>query len=132
MRIKAPWSDYVSLTVAYPRDAKPGSLKAVFNFQGYGVGSSGFRPRKDYLSVSVNAHCMPNRQPSEFYAALRENELKGYGFSEEENKRRQAEMEEKKRQEEEARRELEKALGISDDDEEKSPEIEAPQNDENV
>ena len=52
--------------------------------------------------------------------------------SEEENKRRQAEMEEKKRQEEQARRELEKALGISDDDEEKAPEIEAPQNDENV
>ena len=52
--------------------------------------------------------------------------------SEEENKRRQAEIEEKKRQEEEARRELERALGISDEDEEKSPEIEAPQNDENV
>jgi cell division protease FtsH len=51
--------------------------------------------------------------------------------SEEENKRRQAEIDEKKRQEEQTRRELEKALGISDDEEENTPEIEAPQNDEN-
>lgn len=87
MRIRAPWSDYVSLAVVYPKDAEPGSLKAVFSFQGYGVGSAGFKPRKGYLSVFVNAHCMPNRQPAEFYAALKENELKGYGFDEEENKR---------------------------------------------
>jgi hypothetical protein len=40
-------------------------------------------------------------------------------------------MDEKKRQEEQTRRELEKALGISDDEEENTPEIEAPQNDEN-
>lgn len=51
--------------------------------------------------------------------------------SEEENKRRQAEIDEKKRQEEQTRRELEKALGISDDEEDNTPEIEAPQNDEN-
>ncbi len=87
MRIKAPWSDYVSLTVAYPKDAKPNTLKAVFAFQGYGVGNAGVRPRQGYLSVSVNAHCMPNRESGEFYANLRDNALKGYGFNEEENKR---------------------------------------------
>ena len=87
MRIKAPWSDYVSLALTYPKDAKPGSLKAVFAFQGYGVGKAAFRPRAGYLSVSVNAHCMPNRENGEFYASLRENELKGYGFGEEDNKR---------------------------------------------
>ena len=87
MRIKAPWSDYVSLTITYPKDANPGSLKAVFAFQGYGVGTAPFRPREGYFSVSVNAHCMPNRQSAEFYADLRDNALKGYGFGEEENKR---------------------------------------------
>ena len=87
MRIAAPWSDYVSLTVTYPKDARPGSLKAVFGFQGYGVGTAPFKPREGYFSVSVNAHCMPNRASAEFYASLRENELKGYGFGEEENKR---------------------------------------------
>ena len=51
--------------------------------------------------------------------------------SEEENQRRQAEIEAKKRQEEEARRELERALGISDDEEQSAPEIEASQNEEN-
>ena len=87
MRIKAPWSEYVSLTVTYPKDAKPGSLKAVFAFQGYGVRTVTFRPIEGYFSISVNAHCMPNRQSADFYANLSKNELKGYGYSEEENNR---------------------------------------------
>ena len=50
--------------------------------------------------------------------------------SEEENKRRLAQLEEERRQEEIKRRELERALGISDDDDTEDPvaEIEAPDN----
>ena len=87
MRIKAPGSDYASVTVAYPKDAKKGSLKFVMAFQGYGVSPSVPRPMKGYFSVMVNAHCMPNSGTEAFFGNLRDNILKGYGYDEEENKR---------------------------------------------
>ena len=86
MHIKAPRSEYVSAVVAYPRGAKAGSLKLVMNFQGYGVRSAEPRPIENYLSVTVNAHALPNGRPDEFYAAIRDGELKGYGYNAEENK----------------------------------------------
>ena len=86
MRIKAPRSDYVSLAVAYPKGAERNSLKVRMGFQGYGI-----RPAKPmlfdgYLSVVVGAHAMPNDKDEEFYEDLRNNELGGYGYDEEENK----------------------------------------------
>lgn len=87
MRIKAPWSDYASVSIAYPRDAKKGSLKAAFHFQGYGVRPAPHSPLKDYLTVTVNAHSLPNGESEEYYSYIRDNVLKGYGFDEEENKR---------------------------------------------
>ena len=86
MHIKAPWSDYVSVAIAYPKGAKQSSLKAAISFQGYGVRPAIPEPRKDYFSISVNAHSIPNRETEEFYADIRDNKLKGYGFNEEENK----------------------------------------------
>ncbi len=86
MRIKAPRSDYVSVAIAYPRNAEKNSLKAAFYFQGYGVNPVGAVPMDGYFSVSVNAHCIPNGQTPEFYADIRDNELKGYGYDDEENK----------------------------------------------
>ncbi len=87
MRIKAPGSDYVSLSVAYPEKALKNSLKFAMLFQGYGVNTSVPNPIDGYLTVFVNAHCIPNNETAEYYAALRDNELKGYGFDVEENKK---------------------------------------------
>ena len=87
MRIKAPRGEYVSVAVAYPKGAEKGSLKAVINFQGYGVWPGNPEPVKDAFSILVNAHSIPNRGSEEFFADIRDNRLKGYGFDEEENKR---------------------------------------------
>ena len=86
MRIKAPRSDYVSVAIAYPKNAEKNSLKASFSFQGYGVNPAGAQPMNGYLSISVNAHCMPNGEAPEFYAEIRDKKLKGYGYDAEENK----------------------------------------------
>lgn len=86
MRIKAPRGDYVSVAVAYPKGARKGSLKAVMSFQGYGVWQTLPNPVKDSLSIFVNAHSIPNRGSEEFFADIRDNKLKGYGFDKEENK----------------------------------------------
>ena len=85
MRIKAPQSDYVSVSVASPKDAKPGSLKLVMNFQGYGVWPAVAKPLPGYLSIAVNAHAIPNGESKEFYDDIRDNVLKGYGFDDAEN-----------------------------------------------
>ena len=87
MRIKAPGSEYVSVSVAYPIDAQKGSLKFAMFFQGYGVNQTLPKPLKDYFTVFVDAHCMPNGESEEFYANMRDNVLKGYGFNAEENKK---------------------------------------------
>lgn len=86
MRIKAPRSDYVSVAVAYPKNAEKNSLKAVMCFQGYGVTPAKPKPIKDYFSIVVGAHAIPNGESAEFYADIRDNKLKGYGYDEEENK----------------------------------------------
>lgn len=85
MRIKAPRSDYVSVALAYPKNAERDSLKALFTFQAYGVGPARPNPKKDYLTVVVGAHCLPNGEAKEFYSNLRDNEMKGYGYNAEEN-----------------------------------------------
>ena len=87
MRMKAPGSEYVSVSVAHPSDAEKNSLKFAMFFQGYGVNPTTPKPLKDYFTVYVGAHCMPNMESEEFYANIRDNILKGYGFDSEENKK---------------------------------------------
>ena len=87
MRIKAPKEEYVSVSVAYPKGAEKNSLKMAMFFQGYGVESTSPEFIDGYFTVSVSAHCMPNGESDEFYANLRDNELKGYGYDVEENER---------------------------------------------
>ena len=87
IRLKAPGSDYASAMVAYPKNALPGTLKLAMFFQGYGVGPINARPLDGYLTVNVMAHALPCRGDNEFFADMRDNKLKGYGFSEEENKK---------------------------------------------
>ena len=87
MRIKAPGSDYASVSVAYPKDAEEGSLKLAMLFQGYSVNTTNPTPIDGYMTVYVNAHCIPNGKEPEFYSNLFDNELKGYGFDANENKK---------------------------------------------
>jgi len=86
MRIKAPGSDYVSVSVAYPKGAAENSLKFAMLFQGYGVTPATPYPLDGYFTVHVNAHCNPNYETDEFYAEVRDNKLKGYGYDADENK----------------------------------------------
>lgn len=87
MRIKAPFSEYTSVSVAYPKGAEKNSLKFAMFFQGYGVEPAKPKPLNEYFTVFVNAHCIPNGGNEEFYGNLRDNALKGYGFDAEENKK---------------------------------------------
>lgn len=87
MHITAPGSEYASVSVAYPKDAKEGSLKFAMFFQGYSVLPTCPMPRDGYFTVSVNGHAMPNGESDAFYQELREHALKGYGYNAEENKR---------------------------------------------
>lgn len=87
MRIKAPWSDYASVAVAYPRDAKKGSLKLAMTFQGYGVRAANFHPKPGYMTIEVNAHAIPNGENEAFYAEMRDVKLVGYGYDLVENEK---------------------------------------------
>lgn len=86
MRIRAPRSEYVSVSVAYPKNAEKNSLKFAMFFQGYGVSPTVPQPLAGYFTVAVTAHCMPNGCSPEYYARLRDHALKGYGFDPEENR----------------------------------------------
>ena len=87
MRIKAPMSEFVSVSVAYPKGAEKNSLKFAMFFQGYGVEPATPIPVKGYFTVFVNAHSLPNDESEEFYTNLMDNQLKGYGYDAEENKK---------------------------------------------
>ncbi len=87
MRIKAPGSEYVSVSVAHPINAEKNSLKFAMVFQGYGVTPTEPKPLENYFTVCVCAHSMPNDENDDFYANIRDNVLKGYGFDKEENKK---------------------------------------------
>lgn len=86
MRIKMDDTHYVSLVYSYPKDAEEGSLKMYMYLPGYGRGSASPMYWDDKLTVVVNGHSILNRQPPEYYQRLTENELRAYGFNDEENK----------------------------------------------
>ncbi len=67
-----------------PKDAKPKPLPAILFVHGAGVrsaslGSTQWAVREGgMLAFDINAHGIPNGQPTEFYTALTEGELKDY------------------------------------------------------
>lgn len=71
----------VSAYFVKPKDAAARSLPAFASFHGYGVGGAALREKTGALSLDVNAHGIENGRPKEFYEALRNGELKCYGFS---------------------------------------------------
>ena len=75
----APVSGYFSL----PKDAAPESVPAILWVHGAGVRSSVLGnavkgAKWDMLSMDINAHGIPNGNPSEYYSDLSKGRLKGY------------------------------------------------------
>ena len=75
----------VSGCLTVPKDAKPKSLPAQVSFIGYSV--CGATP--DYVpgtvTLRINAHGIENLREPAYYEALKNGELKGYGYRKEEN-----------------------------------------------
>ncbi len=68
-----------------PRNAASNSLKAHATYNGYGVASAAIRCEKDTLMLNINAHGIENGKDPDFYKNLKEGELKGYAFNNDEN-----------------------------------------------
>ncbi len=74
-----PATGYLSM----PKNAKPGSLKAVVNVYGYGFGSV---PKQDQLaergmlSLSISRHGLPQGKEQKFYTEQSKGAYKGFGF----------------------------------------------------
>ncbi|SDU24469.1 Cephalosporin-C deacetylase [Verrucomicrobium sp. GAS474] len=68
-----------------PKDAAPKSLKARAGFMGYGVGSPPIDREKETLVLTINAHGIENGKDAAYYEALKNGELKGYAFKNDEN-----------------------------------------------
>lgn len=84
------WIDCVGKPVraflSYPKGAAEKSLPASVIFSGYGVYSVGpeLGDGKS-LVLRVNPHSIDNGRPKEYYEALKNGELKGFGWNEKEN-----------------------------------------------
>ena len=76
---KYPATGYLSM----PKNAGPGSLKAVVNVYGYGFGSV---PKQDQLaergmlSLSISRHGLPQGKEPKFYTEQSRGAYKGFGF----------------------------------------------------
>ena len=68
----------VSGYLAIPAGAKKKSLPAIVYFHGAGVYSSSVSPDYKAITFNVNAHGIANGQKRDFYAKLRNAELKNY------------------------------------------------------
>ncbi|MEI7733269.1 MAG: acetylxylan esterase [Verrucomicrobiota bacterium] len=76
-----PVSGYLSV----PENAKEKSLGAQVSFHGYGVGGANQESWPGMLVLDINAHGIENGREPEYYKALQDGALKGYGFSATEN-----------------------------------------------
>jgi cephalosporin-C deacetylase-like acetyl esterase len=77
----APVSGYL----AVPKNAKAGSLPAILTFHGAGVDSailsrSTTWAKDGLIALDINAHGLPNGQPSTYYSNLYAGELANYRF----------------------------------------------------
>ncbi len=74
-----PATGYISM----PKDAKPGSLKAVVNVYGYGFGSVSKQDniaKRGFLSLSISRHGLPQGKPQAFYDEAKAGVYKNFGF----------------------------------------------------
>jgi len=87
VKVAAPGGKPMSGYLCMPEGAKAKSLPLTVVYFGYGVYPIGKNDgmAKDRIVLSVNAHGFLNGRPKEYYENLRNGELKGYAFSEQEN-----------------------------------------------
>ena len=77
--VGAPVSGYF----AKPENAQPKSLPIILLVHGAGVGSASLGgatgwAKQNFLALDINAHGLPNGQPTKFYTDLASGELKDY------------------------------------------------------
>jgi cephalosporin-C deacetylase len=68
-----------------PKGAAAKSLPVQVGFMGYGVNSASMDFRPGIVSLTINAHGIANGQDEAYYNALRNGELKGYAFNQQQN-----------------------------------------------
>ncbi|XHR31190.1 MAG: acetylxylan esterase [Chthoniobacteraceae bacterium] len=68
-----------------PKNAAPKSLKAQIGFMGYGVASASPGYAAGTLTLNINAHGIENSKDAAYYENLKNGELKGYAFKNDEN-----------------------------------------------
>ena len=85
VRIDCAGDKPVSGYFTKPKNAAPKSLQAQGGYLGYGVSS----PSPGYvggtMTLNINAHGIENGREDAYYKNLKEGELKGYAFNNEEN-----------------------------------------------
>ncbi len=79
--------DYASFIITYPKDASPSSLKLKMIFQGYGVARANPSYNDGYITVSMNAHDIPNDLLPAEYENLKNTKYKSYGWINSENQK---------------------------------------------
>ena len=88
MRIKAPDGDFATFFMAYPKNAERGSLKLRVLTHGYGVCDvcqNDACAQEGALTVFISAHAILSRQKPDYYTALYDGPLNGFGFDNAEN-----------------------------------------------
>lgn len=81
IRIDCPGGKPVSGYLAIPKDAKPKSMPAQLLYQGYSVSGAGLNTIPGKIALTINAHGIGNGREKDYYTALGQGELKGYGFN---------------------------------------------------
>ena len=85
VRIDCAGGKPVSGYFTKPKNAAPKSLKAQGGYMGYGVNAPSPSYANGTLTLNINAHGIENGREDEYYKKLKEGELKGYAFNNEEN-----------------------------------------------
>ena len=79
--------DYASFIITYPKDAAPGSLKLKMSFMGYGVSRANPAYNDGYITISMNAHDIPNDLLPSDYENLKKTKYSNYGWKNDENQK---------------------------------------------
>ena len=72
--------------LSIPKNAKDKSLPLVVQFHGYGVGRIGPKTENDAILLDVMRHSYELLREPEYYKAMQQGELKGFGLSAEKNR----------------------------------------------
>ncbi|MBQ8510805.1 MAG: acetylxylan esterase [Clostridia bacterium] len=80
VKIAAPGNRPASGYLSYPKNAAPGSCKGKLCFMGYSVTTAPITTEKDTVILYINIHGIENGKDARYYDNLREGELAGFAF----------------------------------------------------